>query len=115
MRALATFVVSTLGIKVRVRLMATTADVRATARSAAVRKHRDTRAYFDPAGPNSPLSGTIVLPLDDDLQELVPHEVSHAVICRCKGVHVNDDETAATAIGVLTSRIHGAIRKRGYE
>jgi predicted SprT family Zn-dependent metalloprotease len=39
------------------------------------------------------------------LAELIPHEVTHAVMHRLGGVHCTDDESLATAVGVLSARI----------
>jgi hypothetical protein len=49
--------------------------------------------------------GTIVLAANSNLNEIVPHEVFHAVLCWKKEVNTDDDEAAAYAVGKLTSRI----------
>lgn len=60
--------------------------------------------------------GGIVLPMaGGNLNELVPHEVAHAVICHYGGVLPHDDEAAATAIGTLSARIFRRIKRMGAE
>lgn len=115
MRAVATFIAAAEGIRVRVRLLATMHEVDAAFRGTS-RPRRDglcVPAFFDPAGPGAASAGTIVLAADSGHDDLVPHEVTHAVVHACKGVHVDDDERAATAIGLLTARIHARLRKLG--
>ena len=46
--------------------------------------------------------GTVAVPLSgSNLREIVPHEVSHAVIHHLQGVSARDDEAAASAIGLF--------------
>ena len=47
--------------------------------------------------------GTIVLPANANLMELIPHEVTHAVMAHLVGVHSGDDESLATSVGKLTT------------
>lgn len=115
MRALASFTVAALGIRVRVRILPTTRDVDSAYRESS-RPRRDglcTPAFFQHAGLGAKTAGTIVLSANGALDDLVPHEVTHAVVHACKGIHMDDDERAATAIGLLTARIHARIRKSG--
>lgn len=114
-RAVATFTVAAQGIRVRVRLLATWREVDAEYRGTS-RPRRDGKcvpAFFAPAGAGAASAGTIVLSADGRHDDLVPHEVTHAVVWGLAGVHVNDDERAATAIGLLTARIHARIRGLG--
>lgn len=113
-RAVASFTVAAEGIRLRVRLLATMHEVDAAFRGAS-RPRRDGKvvpAFFHPATRGA-TAGTIVLAADAKLEELVPHEVTHAVVTALKGVHTDDDERAATAVGLLTTRIHARIRKQG--
>jgi hypothetical protein len=112
MRAIATFTVAAKGIRLRVRLLPSISDVHVTCPGS--RPRRDglyTPAFFLPANPEAKHTGTVVFGLDGRLEELVPHEVSHAVVHHYKGVHVDDDERAATAIGLLTAAIHTRMRR----
>lgn len=49
--------------------------------------------------------GTVVFPWDEQLIELVPHEVTHAVLHKYEGVLRSDDEAFATAVGMLSAQI----------
>lgn len=66
--------------------------------------------YFQPSAKGK-FTGTIVLAGNYDLFDTIPHEVFHAVMHAKQTVHANDDESAATAIGILSSRIHRKILK----
>lgn len=58
--------------------------------------------------------GGVVLPMaGGNLNELIPHEVAHAVISHYGGVLPHDDEAAATAIGTLSARIFRRLKKMG--
>lgn len=58
--------------------------------------------------------GGIVLPLaGGNLCELVPHEVTHAVIHAHGGVLPHDDEACATAVGRLSALIFRRLRMMG--
>ncbi len=107
-RALAVFTVALRGLKLRVRILPTEADVDAECHRCEGRRQRGTpkaRAFFAPAARLCGVAGTIVLPADGQLTELVPHEVVHAVMYRLGGVHCSDDERLATDVGLLTERI----------
>lgn len=101
-------------LKLRVQFLPTIADV--DARFQQGWKHhagRQVHAYFQPATSAGALHiGTIVLPMDGRLEELVPHEVTHAVIHFMRGVSANDDEEAATAVGLLSAKIFNHVKKR---
>ena len=112
-----TFTVSHGAIRLRVRLLPTIKDVHK-----AFRKGRSCRlsagsivnAYFHPTTITpAKYTGAIVLPEDGKLIELVPHEVTHAVIHALGGVLPRDDETAATSIGILCARIFKRIEQTG--
>ena len=54
--------------------------------------------------------GTVAVPLSgSNLREIVPHEVSHAVIHHLQGVSARDDEAAASAIGLFCAAIFSRI------
>lgn len=116
-RALASFTVRHRRLRLRVRLLATITDVDAEFYVGYPRQkdHRVVFAYFAPAGVLAPHIGTITIPCDADLTEIIPHEVTRAVMYHIGGVHCSDDEALATAVGVLTSRIFCELARRGME
>jgi len=108
MAALMVFTVSYNGIRIKVRVLPSTRDVQREFskgyRQRANGKH--IHAFFAPAlAANAKHLGTIVLPTNSSLEELIPHEVTHAVMHKMGGVHCSDDEALATAIGILSGRI----------
>ncbi|MDO8414161.1 MAG: hypothetical protein Q7S51_10280 [Gallionellaceae bacterium] len=114
MAALMVFTVGYGAIRLKVRLLPTIQDVHReyiagrTWRRAGMKVH----AFFQPAHhPSAKHTGTIVLPADGRLEELIPHEVVHAVMGKMGGVHWSDDEALATAVGVLSARIHKKINR----
>jgi hypothetical protein len=111
------FSVAHKGIRLKVTLLRNVAEVDARYRDG--RMHRAgelIHAFFQPTiSPVAQHQGTIVLPLDGSLDELVPHEVAHAVIHCMRGVSANDDECAATAIGVLSAKIFNEVRKPSHQ
>lgn len=111
-RAIATFSVAHGGIRLRVRLLPTVIAVDAQYREGRRRRAGQVvHAFFQPSASNAARHhGTIVLGMDGLLDELVPHEVTHAVIHCLRGVSANDDEAAATAVGVLSARIFSQLR-----
>jgi len=116
-RALAVFTVSLRGRKLRVRLLASEAavDVECRRYEGGRRAGRFvTRAFFMPPL-TSATAGAIVLPGNGPLNELIPHEVVHAVMHRVGGVHCTDDEPLATDVGLVTARIFREIKRRGIE
>lgn len=115
-RALASFSVSHAGLRLRVRLLPTDRDVDREYRGG--RPRRDglyIHAYFSPTkSQRARHGGTIVLAGNGRLKELVPHEVTHAVMHKLGGGVLADDEPLATAVGILTARILGRIERIGY-
>ena len=111
------FSVAHKGIRLKVTLLRSVAEVDARYRDG--RTHRAgelIHAFFQPTmSPAAQYHGTIVLPLDGHLDELVPHEVAHAVIHCMRGVSANDDECAATAIGTLSAKIFSEVRKPSHQ
>lgn len=117
-RALAVFTVSLRGLKLRVRILPTPADVSVECRRYERRSQRGApiaEAFYAPALKLCGIAGTIVLPAGGHLTELVPHEVTHAVIHRVGLVESCDDERFATDVGLLTARILRQIARRGIE
>lgn len=109
-----TFTVSYGAIRIKVKLLPTVANVHREHQSVA-RQCRDGKivhAFFLPAQrAAAKVIGTIVLPLQGKLYELVPHEVTHAVIHHLNGVLSHDDETCCTAVGKISSRIFKRINQ----
>lgn len=117
-RALAVFSVSAGGLRLRVRLLPTILAVDREYRKRVDGRRRRgglyTYAYFAPRQrTNNHYIGTIGLPADGRLTELVPHEVVHAVMLRLGSVVCDDDEELATLTGKLTARIHSRLDRLG--
>ncbi|CUI61108.1 Uncharacterised protein [Achromobacter xylosoxidans] len=110
-RALMVFHVVVAGMRLRVRLLPTVADVDAEYRGGRRRSDRKVvHGYFQAAAPGARVIGTVAVPLSgSNLREIVPHEVSHAVIHHLQGVSARDDEAAASAIGLLCAAIFSRI------
>lgn len=106
-RALLVFHVAAADMRLRVRVLPNVADVDAEYRQGRRRSDRTViHGYFQPAAPGARVVGTVAVPLaGTNLREIVPHEVSHAVIHHLQGVSARDDESAATAIGLLCAAI----------
>ena len=114
-RALARFTVTHGACRIRVRVLPTDFDVDSDLRAGA-RPRRDGKlhpAFFQPPGERDAHDGTIVLAANARLTELVPHEVSHAVIHRYGVVESCADEPVATAIGLISARIFDRLRRLG--
>lgn len=112
--ALARFSVRHGGLHVRVRLLATISEVDAEFRAGRRRqKGIVVHGFFAPAGAGARRTGDIVIPCDADLMEIVPHEVTHAVMHHLGGADCTDDEEMATAVGLLTARIFRELARRG--
>jgi hypothetical protein len=110
-----TFTVSHANIRVKVRLLPTVMDVHREhqARCLRCRDGNNICAFFLPAQRVGRYVGTIVLPLAGKLHELVPHEVTHAVIHSLNGVLSHDDEACCTAVGRISARIFNHIGQIG--
>lgn len=110
--ALKIFTVNYGGIRIKVRLLPTVRDVhREYTEGKRLRNGTAVHAFFAPkCSPSAKYTGTIVLPLDGRLEELIPHEVVHAVMSTIGGVHCSEDEALATAVGVLSARIARKIK-----
>lgn len=116
-RAVASFTAAARGTRVRVRVLASVADVDAESRAPRTPdKQRLHHAIFRPrhevphaAGP----LGTIILPADGALLELVPHEATHAVMHELRAACHTDDEELATTVGLLSAAIFKGLEKRG--
>lgn len=115
-RALARFTVQHRRLRLRVRLLASITDVDAEFHAGRPRqKGRVVFGYFAPGAAHAAHVGTVVIPCDADLTEIVPHEVTHAVMRHLGDVNYIADEPLATAVGVLTSRIFRELARRGME
>ncbi len=113
----ATFIAAARGIRVRVRVLPTIADVDALREAPALPSWAGgCRAFFAPrhAAPHAAGTiGTIVLPGDGALLELVPHEVTHAVMHDLRAACHSNDEELATTVGLLSAAIFKALERRG--
>lgn len=113
------FTVSHGSIRLKVTLRETVQDVHRAylACNNGVRPHRGeiVYAFFSPTqSVTAKHIGGIVLPMyGGNLNELIPHEVTHAVIHAHGGVLPHDDEDTATAIGSLCARIFKRIKQIG--
>lgn len=115
-RALAVFTVSHQRLRLRVRVLPAVADVDAAYLEGRRRSDGKTvHAYFQPTLRAARHVGTVVLPADGRLAELIPHEVVHAVMHRIGGVHCTDDEALATTVGLLSARITRRCARLGLE
>ena len=115
MAALMVFAVNHAGIRLKVRLLPTVRDVHREFRQGSAWRARGkmVHAFFLPnRAANRRHIGTIVLPSNGRLAELIPHEVTHAVLDKIGGVHCSADEACATAIGVLSARIARKIGRK---
>lgn len=112
-----TFTVTHGILRIRVRVLPTIADVHREWLRAGGTRRRDGKvipAFFrSTQSPYAKTIGLIVLPLDGRLGELVPHEVTHAVLHKVDSVHCVDDEKFATAVGLLSARIFKRIEQMG--
>ncbi|MDD5391171.1 MAG: hypothetical protein PHD37_17680 [Gallionellaceae bacterium] len=101
------FTVSHGGVRIKVRVLPTIKDVHRAYQSCPGGRARGglhVPAFFLETK-NGKHTGTVFLPLDGRLAELVPHEVSHAVIHARGGVLPRDDEEYCTTVGILCARI----------
>lgn len=104
-----TFTVSHGSIRIKVKLLPSVDDVhRAYTGGTSVPRRSGARIVHGFFNANTPVKhvGTIVLPeRGGNLNELVPHETTHAVIHHFNGVLSHADEDCATAVGIISSRI----------
>jgi len=117
-RPLESFSVSHRGLRLRVRLYASTRQVDRIYSGGGRRRGgggMETHAfYLGSKSQRARHGGTIALPGNGRLIELVPHEVTHAVMDRLGEVRSEDDERLAYAVGVLSARIIARLRRKGY-
>lgn len=112
-RAVAVFTVEARGIKLRVRVLPGIEDVAAAYHGGARSSERcRVHAFFQSAS-RAPLVGTITLPADGRLDELVPHETVHAVLHYYGEVLAADDEEFALSVGLLSAKIFLGLHRRG--
>lgn len=105
-RALKVFTVGYHGIRIQVRVMPHAKDVYSELSGGGKwRMDKDLPSGLFIGNIKGRFTGTIVLAGNSDLTEVVPHEVFHAVLWKFGSVHTANDEPAAYAIGILTSRI----------
>ena len=107
MAALKVFTVSYGGVRIKVRVLPTITDVHREYTDGKRRRDGKTiHAFFEPTrSPAAKYIGTIVLPVNGPLEELIPHETVHAVLHKMVVAHAMDDESLATTVGVLSARI----------
>lgn len=107
MAAIKVFTVKHGGISIRVRVLPTIRDVHREHQAGFKRERNGTVCgFFAPTRRSDAKHiGIIVLPLDKRLPELIPHEVTHAVLHKMCRVESIDDEAFAIAVGVLSARI----------
>lgn len=110
-RAVAVFTVEARRIRIRVRVLPTISDVD-EAYHGGSRKIALGRVHSYFHGPKGGI-GTIVLPADGRLDELVPHEVVHAVLRAVGLVESCNDEEVALAVGLLVAMINVRLVRRG--
>lgn len=113
-----TFTVRHGSIRLRVTLRDTVEDVHQAYKACTGTRPsagRIVHAFFAPtAAVTAKHVGIVVLPQRGGrLEELVPHEVTHAVIHAHGGVLPHDDEATATAVGLLSARIFRRLKKMG--
>lgn len=114
-RSITSFTVSYGGMRIKVRVLPTMRDVHREYIDGLPRRRdgKTVQAFFAPANaPSAKHGGTIVLPFDGRLEELIPHEVVHAVMHKIGGAHCFDDEKLATSVGILSARITRKIKMR---
>lgn len=116
-RALAIFTVRHGACRLRVRLLPTVRDVDAEYREGKRRRGgKWVHGFFMPSrAANAVHVGTVVLPANGRLAEIVPHEVTHAAMHHQGNVSAEDDERHATTVGLLSARIFARLRCLGLE
>jgi predicted SprT family Zn-dependent metalloprotease len=113
-----TFIVRHGSIRIKVKLLPTVADVhREYLKHNGIARCRDGKnaeAFTLRKSDKANEIGVVYLPEHGgDLFELIPHEVNHVVIHALNGVLSHDDEDAALAVGILSSRIFKRTRQMG--
>ena len=113
-KALKVFFVSYAGIRLKVRILPHSKDVFTEFTGKPKWSMRDElpQGFFEACtNPYAKYMGTIVLAGNENFDETVPHEVTHAVLYKMRQVHTDDDEPMAYAVGILTARILKKARK----
>lgn len=110
--AIKIFTVNYNGIRIKVRLLPTARDVHREYTAGKRRRDGKTvHAFFDPKySPSSKYTGTMVLPLDGRLEELIPHEVVHAVMSTIGGVHCSEELMPLNQAGL--KRLHAELKTK---
>lgn len=95
------------GIRIKVRVLPTIEDVhREYTKGKRMRNGKTVHAFFAPMySQSAKYTGTMVLPMNGRLEELIPHETVHAVMGTMGAVHCSEDENLSTAVGILSARI----------
>lgn len=109
------FTVSHGSIRIKVKLLPTVRDVHTAYQSlpgGRARPGKTVHAFFRQTVSGKHV-GTCYFPERGRHFELVPHEVSHAVILAQGGVLPRDDEAHCTAVGILCARIFRRIEQIG--
>jgi len=108
-RALKVFDVSYKGIKLHVRVLPHAKDVMREFRSGGTKwklgKGKMSEGFFSGNCLPARYTGTVVVAGNAELNEVVPHEVVHAVLWKMEQVNTIDDEPFAYAVGALTRLI----------
>ena len=113
-KALMVFTVSYAGIRLKVRVLPHAKDVYTECLGAKWRSRAELpRAFFRPSARACKYTGMIVLAGNDDIAEIIPHEVTHAVLHKMRSVDTDDDEAFAMAVGILSARITRKIVRGG--
>lgn len=110
-----TFTVRHGGCCIKVKLLPTVKDVHRAYQAAPggrARPGKVVHAFFREARTGKHV-GTCYFPENGKLAELIPHEVSHALIMAHGGVLPKDDENYCTSVGIICARIQSRIRQMG--
>jgi hypothetical protein len=112
-----TFYVQHGKIRLRVKLLPTVADVHRAytgdKKSPRIARGDLVHGFFE-GSVDAKYVGTVALPMQGaNLLEIVPHEITHAVIHHLNGVLSHDDEPCSTAIGCLCASTFKQLRKMG--
>lgn len=110
-----TFTVCHGNIRIKVKLLPTVKEVHRAYQAAPggrARPGKVVHAFFREARTGKHV-GTCYFPENGRLPELIPHEVSHALIHSHGGVLPKDDEAYCTAVGIICARIFRHFEKMG--